>query len=199
MTCCRRCTLLNRRFQSSQSAYVTAEIAETSVFNLTRHPLPTMQILPVAGCIVWLPPQKSATYLWHHGCNSGASGHAIPKEIPMLQQRQMAINIVRCTLDQRRSCLRIRLAVPAEVNCPALGLEHQPALIRDISTSGAFFYAKIAPELGSDLTIDFVFPIVERRMKVTCSGKVVRVETSCAGGATGIAMQFQHHDLAVIH
>jgi len=38
----------------------------------------------------------------------------------MLQQRQMAINIVSSPLDQRRSCMRIRLAVPAEVSCPGV-------------------------------------------------------------------------------
>lgn len=116
----------------------------------------------------------------------------------MLQQRQTAINIVRSTLDQRRSCMRIRLAVPAEVSCPGVHPEHHTALVRDISTSGAFFYSNFTPEPDSNITIDFVFPIVERRMKVTCHGVVVRVERSSTGGATGIAMQFRHHDVAVI-
>ena len=116
----------------------------------------------------------------------------------MLQQQQMALNIVRSTLDQRRSCMRIRLAVPAEVTCPGSYSEQRTALVRDISTSGAFFYSNFTPELDSNITIDFVFPVVERRMKVTCHGVVVRVEPSSTGGATGIAMQFRHHDVAVI-
>jgi hypothetical protein len=53
--------------------------------------------------------------------------------------------------------------------------------------------------VDSEITVDFVFPVVERRMKITCDGRVVRVDNSGAGGAIGIAMQFRHHDLSVIH
>jgi hypothetical protein len=34
-------------------------------------------------------------------------------------------------------------------------------------------------------------------MKVSCSGRVVRVEITGNGGATGIAMQFRHYDVAI--
>jgi hypothetical protein len=60
----------------------------------------------------------------------------------MLQQAQIAINattIARSTLDQRRSCMRVRMAVPAEVSCPASDHRPRTAVVRDISTSGAFF------------------------------------------------------------
>lgn len=116
----------------------------------------------------------------------------------MLQQAQMAINIARSTLDQRRSCMRIRMAVPADVTCPSFDTQHHTGLVRDISTSGAFFYSNFAPELTSEITIDLLFPAVERRMKVTCHGVVVRVEPSSTGGATGIAVHFRHHDVTII-
>ena len=117
----------------------------------------------------------------------------------MLQHRQIALAIARSTLDQRRSCMRIRLAVPAEVTFPGSDPQSHPALVRDISTSGAFFYSKFSPESNSDITIDFLFPIVDRRrVKVTCSGTVVRVEKSGNGGATGIAMSFRHCDVMLI-
>jgi hypothetical protein len=114
-------------------------------------------------------------------------------------QGQMAVNIMRSTLDQRRSSLRVQMAIPAEVICPDPGGQHHTALVRDISFSGAFFYSNFTPQLNSQITIDFVFPIVERRMKVTCHGAVVRVERSAPGAATGIAMQFQRHQVVLIH
>jgi c-di-GMP-binding flagellar brake protein YcgR len=116
----------------------------------------------------------------------------------MLPQRQIAMAIARSTLDQRRSCMRIRLAAPAEVTCPVHDPQHHRALIRDISTSGAFLYSNFTPEMNSDVTLDFLFPIVEKRMRIACSGTVVRVEKSMNGGATGIAIKFQHCDMMVI-
>ena len=116
----------------------------------------------------------------------------------MLQQRKIALAIARSTLDQRRSCMRIRLAVPAEVICPDHDPQHHTALVRDISTAGAFLYSNFAPQLHSATTIDFLFPIVERRMKITCSGVVVRVEKPESGGATGIAIKFRHYDVMLI-
>lgn len=116
----------------------------------------------------------------------------------MLQQRQIAMAIARSTLDQRRSAMRIRLAAPAEVTCSACDPQPHRALIRDISTSGAFLYSSFTPEMHSEISLDFLFPVVERRMRVTCSGAVVRVEESMNGGATGIAVKFQHCDVMVI-
>lgn len=115
----------------------------------------------------------------------------------MLQQRQMTLSIMRSTLDQRRSCMRIRLSIPAEVTCPDSDPQHHTALVRDISTAGAFFYSNFSPKLHSNITMDFVFPVAERLMKVTCSGTVVRVENTADGCAVGIAMHFRHYDVAV--
>ena len=115
----------------------------------------------------------------------------------MLQQRQMAPSIMRSTLDQRRSCLRIRLAIPAEVTLPDFGSQHHTALVRDISTTGAFFYSNFTPSLQSNITVDFVFPLAERLMKISCSGVVVRVERGATGCAAGIAMHFRNYDVAV--
>ena len=115
----------------------------------------------------------------------------------MLQQRQMTLSIMRSTLDQRRSCMRIRLAIPAEVICPDSDPQHHTALVRDISTSGAFFYSNFTPILHTNITMDFVFPVADRVMKVSCSGTVVRVEGAGNGCAVGIAMHFRHYDVAV--
>ena len=114
-------------------------------------------------------------------------------------QGQMAVNIMRSTLDQRRSSLRIQMAIPAEVICPDPGEQHFTALVRDISFSGAFFYCGLSPQVNSPISIDFLFPLVERRMKVTCHGTVVRVEKSVPGYAAGIAIQFQRHQVVLIH
>lgn len=113
------------------------------------------------------------------------------------QQRQVALSIMRSTLDQRRSCTRIRLTVPAEVTCPGYDPQHHTALVRDISTAGAFFFSNFIPDLGSNATLEFVFPVIERLMKVSCSGVIVRVENAANGCAAGIAMQFRHYDIAV--
>lgn len=114
-----------------------------------------------------------------------------------MQSNTLATQIERNGFDQQRSCLRVHLTLPAEV-IDYSGKLHT-ALVRDISTSGVFLYADFNPQVNSQIAVDFLFPASENRMKITCAGKVVRVEESPAGGATGIAMQFLHHDVAVIH
>lgn len=115
-------------------------------------------------------------------------------------QGQMAVELMRrSALDQRRSSLRVQMAIPAEVICPDPGGQHLTALVRDISFSGAFFYCNLNPQVNSSIAIDFLFPVVERRMKVTCHGTVVRVERSVPGCANGIAMQFQRHQVILVH
>jgi hypothetical protein len=115
----------------------------------------------------------------------------------MVQSNTLATQIEHNVPDQQRSCLRVHLTLPAEVVDYHGG--HHTALVRDISTSGVFLYADFAPRVNSEIAVDFLFPVSENRMKITCAGKVVRVENSSNGGATGIAMQFLHHDVAVIH
>jgi hypothetical protein len=114
-------------------------------------------------------------------------------------QGQMAVDVMRSTFDQRRSSLRVQMAIPAGITCPDKSERQHTALVRDVSFSGAFVYSDFAPEVASNIVIDFVFPVVERRMRVTCRGVVVRVEKSSKGGATGIAMLFHKHEATVIH
>jgi PilZ domain len=114
-------------------------------------------------------------------------------------QGQMAVDVMRSTFDQRRSSLRVQMAIPAGITCPDKSEPPHTALVRDVSFSGAFVYSDFAPEVASNIVIDFVFPVVERRMRVTCRGVVVRVEKSAKGGATGIAMLFHKHEATVIH
>lgn len=115
----------------------------------------------------------------------------------MLQPSRLTTETKRSTFDQQRSCLRVHLTLPAEVTDPSG--EHHAALVRDISTTGAFLYTNFSPQLDSEIIVDFVFPVVEKRMKITCEGRVVRVENPVPGGAAGIALQFRHHDVAMIH
>ena len=115
----------------------------------------------------------------------------------MLQRSRSAMEIKHSTFDQQRSCLRVHLTIPAEVTSP--GGEHHAALVRDISTTGAFLYTNFSPPVDSEITVDFVFPVVEKRMKITCEGRVVRVENPVPGGAAGVAMHFRHHDVALTH
>ena len=117
----------------------------------------------------------------------------------MLQQANVAVDIMRSTLDQRRASVRIHIPIPAQVICPGSEAKPHSALVRDISTTGVYFYTDLTPELKCQMVMDFVFPTAGKRIKVTCRGTVVRVEPSARGGATGVAMEFKHHDLTVLY
>lgn len=117
----------------------------------------------------------------------------------MLQQAQLAVDVMRGTLDQRRSSVRIHVPLPAEIVCPGSNDQRHPGLVRDISATGAYFFSNLTPEVGCEIALDFVFPTAGKRIKLTCQGVVVRVEPSARGGATGTAMAFRHYDLAVLY
>ena len=48
----------------------------------------------------------------------------------MLQQRHLAVDMMRSGLDRRRSSMRILLAIPAEVVCHEISPRHHAALVR---------------------------------------------------------------------
>ena len=117
----------------------------------------------------------------------------------MLQQRHLAVDMMRSGLDRRRSSMRILLAIPAEVVCHEISPRHHAALVRDISLSGAFLYSGFTPAVNAELTVHFAVPLAGRNVRVTCHTQVVRVEKSPHGGASGFGVRFRNHDVSVIH
>ena len=117
----------------------------------------------------------------------------------MLQQRHLAVEMMRSGLDRRRSSMRILIAIPAEVVCPVISARPHAALVRDISLTGAFLYSSFIPMLNDEITVHFAVPFAGRSVRVTCHTQVVRVEKSPHGGATGFAVKFRNHDVSVIH
>src|SRR5436853_7684914 len=99
-------------------------------------------------------------------------------EVSMLQQRHLAVDMMRSGLDRRRSSMRILIAIPAEVVCPEISPRHHAALVRDISLSGAFLYSGFTPVLNADITVDFAGPFAGERVRVTCQSQFVRMEMS---------------------
>jgi hypothetical protein len=120
-------------------------------------------------------------------------------EVSMLQQSHLAVDMMRSGLDRRRSSMRVLIAIPAEVVCPEISPRHNPALVRDISLTGAFLYSSFTPVLNSEITVHFAIPFAGRSVRVACHCHVVRVEKSAQGGATGFALKFRNHDVTVIH
>jgi len=117
----------------------------------------------------------------------------------MLQQRHLAVDMMRSGLDRRRSSMRILIAIPAEVACPEISPRHHAGLVRDISLGGAFLYSSFTPQLSAEITVHFAVPFAGRSVRVTCHCLVVRVEKSPPGGATGFAVKFRNHDVSIIH
>ena len=62
--------------------------------------------------------------------------------------------------------------------------------MRDLSTSGAFFYAELQAVEGSDITLQFVLAAFGKNIRLICDGSIVRVERFPQGAATGIAVEF---------
>jgi len=115
------------------------------------------------------------------------------------QQRHLAGDMMRSGLDRRRASMRILIAIPAEVVCPAISPRHHAALVRDISLTGAFLYSSFTPLIDEEVTVHFSVPFAGRNVRVTCHTQVVRVEKSPPGGATGFAVKFRNHDVSIIH
>lgn len=110
----------------------------------------------------------------------------------MPEQSQRAIDIMRSILDEERKVSRVHLTVPASVSCPTLNCQNRLAIMRDLSTSGAFFYAEFEPSEGSIVTLQFVLAAFGKSIRMVCDGNVVRVERFPRGAATGIAVEFNH-------
>ena len=66
-------------------------------------------------------------------------------------------------------------------------------LLRDISQTGMFFYCNLSPEVGSELEVLIRPSAGDPSAVVRCRCKVVRVESSLPGAATGIAVAIQEY------
>ena len=105
-----------------------------------------------------------------------------------MTQSQRALGIMTKTQNEQRSSIRRSLHRSAKVTCESSACFDQIALIRDVSGDGIFFYCKLKPELGSELTVVFNMPVENKNFRVIFKGRVVRVE-KCEGTLYGMAAQ----------
>lgn len=119
-----------------------------------------------------------------------AFGPGMIVEGPVAERSQRAIDIMRSMIDEARKVSRVHLTVPASVSCPSIGCRDKLAIMRDLSTSGAFFYAEIDALEGSNISLQFVLAAFGKNIQMVCDGIIVRVERFPRGAATGIAVEF---------
>jgi hypothetical protein len=117
-------------------------------------------------------------------------------EGPMPERSQRAIDIMRSALEEERKVSRVHVTVPASVSCPSLNCRNRLAIMRDLSTSGAFFYAELDVLEGSAISLQFVLAAFGKNIRMICEGIVVRVERFPRGAATGIAVEFDHCNMS---
>jgi len=106
------------------------------------------------------------------------------------ERSQRAIDIMRSVLPEARKVSRVRLTMPASVSSPSLRCDDHLAILRDLSTEGAFFYSEIDAVEGTAITLEFVLVAFGKNIRMECTGNVVRVEHFPRGAATGIGVQF---------
>jgi hypothetical protein len=94
----------------------------------------------------------------------------------------------RSLADQRRSP-RTPVCVSAIISTVPDDFE-QPALLRDISESGLFFYCKFEPQLGSEVTVRFNLLEEGEKSRMLVRGNVIRI-VRYPGAATGVAIAIQ--------
>lgn len=89
----------------------------------------------------------------------------------------------------QRQFSRAFVRLPARIKDGASPLEYV-AFVRDISGTGAFFYAGFTPKYGQRITMELEYWKERDRIRLRLSGKVVRVERPSPTATTGIAMAF---------
>lgn len=108
----------------------------------------------------------------------------------MPEPSQRALDIMRSALAEERKVSRVQITVPASVTCPTLNCQNRLAIMRDLSTTGAFFYAELDAIEGSLITLQFVLTAFGKNIRMVCDGTIVRVDRFPRGAATGIAVEF---------
>jgi hypothetical protein len=106
------------------------------------------------------------------------------------ERSQRAIDIMRSALAEERQVSRVHLTLPASITCASMECFSRLAIMRDLSTTGAFFYAELDAREGSEITVQFVLSAFGKNIKMVCEGVVVRVDRYPRGAATGIAVAF---------
>jgi hypothetical protein len=108
----------------------------------------------------------------------------------MPERSSRALEIMRSSLAEERQVSRVHVTLPATINCPALNCENGLAIVRDLSTAGAFFYSELDAKEGARLTLQFVLSAFGKNIRMLCEGTIVRVEHFPRGAATGVAVSF---------
>jgi len=88
-----------------------------------------------------------------------------------------------------RQSLRAFVRLPARVTDGSSRREYV-AFVRDISPTGAFFYAEFNPKHGQRISIELEYWNERNRIRLRLTGKVVRVEQPSPTATTGIALAF---------
>jgi hypothetical protein len=66
-------------------------------------------------------------------------------------------------------------------------------LLRDISQTGMFFYSSLSPAVGSDVEVMIRPSVADSRVTVRCRCRVVRLESSMSGAATGVGVAIEEY------
>jgi hypothetical protein len=108
----------------------------------------------------------------------------------MPERSNRAVEIMRSTLPEERQVSRVHVTLPATVNSPSLNCHNRLAIVRDLSTSGAFFYSELDAKVGAKISVQFVLSAFGKNIRMVCEGTIIRVEDFPQGAATGVAVSF---------
>jgi len=97
---------------------------------------------------------------------------------------------MRSALPEERKVSRVHLTLPASISCASMNCLNRLAIMRDLSTTGAFFYAELDATEGSAISVEFALSAFGKNIRMVCDGVVVRVDRFPRGAATGIAVAF---------
>lgn len=118
------------------------------------------------------------------------------QEAGMADRSERAIAIMSARLPEARKVSRVHLTLPASVTCHSLNVRDHLAILRDLSTAGAFFYSEMEVIDGTSLMLQFTLTAFGKNIRLACEGKIVRVERFPRGAATGIAVEFSRCDMS---
>jgi hypothetical protein len=66
-------------------------------------------------------------------------------------------------------------------------------LLRDISQTGLFFYCSLSPRVGSEVEVLIRPSAADPSVAVRCRCRVVRIEASVPGAATGVGVAIEEY------
>jgi len=96
--------------------------------------------------------------------------------------------MMRHSMEDQRRAARTPVCLSAIVATMEPDQFEQPALLRDISDTGLFFYCKFEPVMGTEVTVRFNQTDEGETERMLVRGSVVRV-VRYPGAATGIAIR----------